>query len=62
VKYFGLYDPRSTYATRLSAGGGADEWVTQLLRQGDSKVFENYSQMKLAMKREALVKINRQAQ
>jgi hypothetical protein len=23
---------RSTYATRLSAGGVADEWVTQLLR------------------------------
>jgi hypothetical protein len=61
VKYFRLYDLRSTYATRLSAGGVADEWVTQLLRQGDSKVFKKYSQMKLAMKREALVKINRQA-
>ena len=32
-----LYDLRSTYATRLSAGGVADEWVTQLLRQGDSQ-------------------------
>ena len=38
---------RSTYATRLSAGGVADEWVTQLLRQGDAKVFKKYSQMKL---------------
>lgn len=46
---------------RLSAGGVADEWVTQLLRQGDAKVFKKYSQMKLMMKREALQKINRQA-
>jgi hypothetical protein len=49
------------YATRLSAGGVADEWVTQLLRQGDAKVFKKYSQMKLQMKREALTKLNRQA-
>jgi integrase len=61
VKYFRLYDLRSTYATRLSAGGVADEWVTQLLRQGDSKVFKRYSQMKLEMKREALLKLNRSA-
>jgi len=52
---------RSTYATRLSAGGVADEWVTQLLRQGDAKAFKKYSQMKLQMKREALIKMNRQA-
>jgi hypothetical protein len=38
------------YATRLSAGGVADEWVTQLLRQGNAKVFKKYSQMKLQMK------------
>lgn len=61
VPYFRIYDLRSTYATRLSAGGVADEWVTQLLRQGDAKVFKKYSQMKLQMKREALEKINRQA-
>lgn len=61
IQYFRLYDLRSTYATRLSAGGVADEWVTQLLRQGDAKVFKKYSQMKLQMKREALVKLNRQA-
>src|SRR5215469_13578047 len=35
VPYLRIYDLRSTYATRLSAGGVADEWVTQLLRQGD---------------------------
>jgi integrase len=61
VPYFRIYDLRSTYATRLSAGGLADEWVTQLLRQGDAKVFKKYSQMKLEMKREALQKMNRQA-
>jgi integrase len=31
VVYFRIYDLRSTYATRLSAGGVADELVTQLL-------------------------------
>ncbi|MGC1596186.1 MAG: tyrosine-type recombinase/integrase, partial [Candidatus Acidiferrales bacterium] len=61
VPYFRIYDLRSTYATRLSAGGVADEWVTQLLRQGDSQVFKRYSQMKLHMKSEALEKINRRA-
>src|SRR6185369_16043033 len=61
IPYFRLYDLRSTYATRLSAGGVADEWVTQLLRQTDAKVFKKYSQMKLQMKREALLKLNRQA-
>jgi hypothetical protein len=43
------------YATRLSARGAADEWVTQLLRQGDAKGF------KKQMKREALKKQNRKA-
>ena len=61
VPYFRIYDLRSTCATRLSAGGVAYEWVTQLLRQGDAKVFKKYSQMKLQMKREALEKMNRQA-
>jgi hypothetical protein len=61
IPYFRIYHLRSTYATRLSAGGVADEWVTQLLRQGDSQVFKKYSQMKLAMKREAMEKLNRLA-
>jgi integrase len=61
IQYFRIYDLRSTYATRLSAGGVADEWVTQLLRQGDAQVFKKYSQMKLQMKREALQKLNRYA-
>ena len=52
---------RSTFATRLSAGGLADEWVTQMLRQTDAQVFKRYSQMKLQMKREALQKLNRKA-
>ena len=54
IPYFRIYDLRSTYATRLSAGGVADEWVIQLLRQTDAKVFKKYSQMKLQIKREAL--------
>ena len=32
-----------------------------MLPQGDAKVFKKYSRMKLQMKREALEKINRQA-
>jgi len=32
IPYFRIYDLRSTYPTRLSAGGVADEWVTQMLR------------------------------
>jgi hypothetical protein len=35
--------------------------VTQLLRQGDAKVFKKDSQMKPQMKREALEKLNRNA-
>src|SRR5581483_10432645 len=61
VPSFRIYDLRSTYATRLSAGGVADEWVTQLLREGDAKVFKKCSQRKLQMKREALQKLNRKA-
>ncbi len=61
VAYFRIYDLRSTYATRLSTGGVADEWVTQMLRQGDAQVFKKYSQMKLQMKREALEKLKRRA-
>ena len=61
MPYFRIYDLRSTYATRLSAGCVADKWVTQLLRQEDAKVFKKYSQMKLQMKRKALQKLNRKA-
>jgi len=34
VPYFRIYDLRSTYATRLTAGGVADEFVTQFLGKG----------------------------
>jgi integrase len=61
VPYFRIYDLRSTYAARLSAGGVADEWLTQMLRQGEAQVFKKYSQMKLQRKREALEKLNRRA-
>jgi integrase len=53
VPYFRI----STYTTRLSAGAVADEWMTQLLRQGDAKVFKKY----LQMKRDARQKLNRAA-
>jgi len=45
-----IYDLRSTFATRLSAGGVSDEWVTQLLRQGDAK-----AQLELTMRNRRLV-------
>ena len=44
-----------------SAGGVADEWVTQMLREGDAQAFKKYSQVKLQMTREALEKLNRHA-
>ncbi len=57
MPYFCIYGLRSMSATRQVA----DERVTQILRQGDAKVFKKYSQMKLQMKREGLEKINRHA-
>jgi integrase len=61
VAHFSLYELRHTFATRLSAGGVSDHFVTQMLRQGDSDVFKRYSQAKLAMMREALAKLDRSA-
>jgi integrase len=61
VPYFALYELRHTFATRLSAGGVADHMVTQMLRQSDAEVFKLYSQAKLGMMREALAKLDRQA-
>src|SRR5262249_46093132 len=52
VPYFSLYELRHTFATRLSAGGVSDHFVTQMLRQGDADVFKRYSQAKLTMMRE----------
>ena len=60
VPHFPLYELRHTFATRLSAGGVADHFVTQMLRQGDSAVFKRYSRAKLNMMREALAKLDRQ--
>ncbi|HXJ40765.1 MAG TPA: tyrosine-type recombinase/integrase [Bryobacteraceae bacterium] len=61
VRYFAPYELRHTFATRLSAGGVADHMVTQMLRQGDAEVFKLYSQAKLGMMREALTRMDRQA-
>jgi integrase len=61
VPYFPLYHLRHTFASRLSAGGVSDHFVTLMLRQGDAQVFKRYSQAKLNMMREALSKLDRQA-
>jgi integrase len=61
VPYFSLYELRHTFATRLSAGGVADHFVTLMLRQGDAGVFKRYSQAKLNMMREALSRLDRSA-
>jgi integrase len=61
VLYFSLYELRHTFATRLSSGGVADHFVTQMLRQGDAGVFKRYSQAKLNMMREALARLDRKA-
>ena len=47
-----IADLRWKYATRLSAGGVADKWATQLLRQSDAKVFKKSSdQRQMAISR-----------
>jgi len=61
LRYFSLYELRHTFATRLSAGGVADHFVAQALRQDDSAVFKRYSQAKLEMLREALGRLDRRA-
>jgi hypothetical protein len=40
VPHFRIHDLRSNYAARSSAGGVADESVTQLMRQGGAKAFK----------------------
>jgi len=61
VPYFAPYELRHTFATRLSAGGVADHFVSQMLRQGDAGVFKRYSQAKLNMMRESLARLDRKA-
>ncbi len=61
IPHFTRYKLRHTFATRLSAGGVADHMVTQMLRQTDAEVFKLYSQAKLGIMREALAKLDRDA-
>ncbi len=61
VPYFPLYHLRHTFASRLSAGGVSDHFVTLMLRQGDAQVFKRYSQAKLNTMREALARLDRHA-
>ena len=61
VPHFPIYELRHTFATRLSAGGVADHFVTQILRQADLAVFKRHSPAKLNMMREALARLDRKA-
>jgi integrase len=61
IPYFPLYHLRHTFASRLSAGGVSDHFVTLMLRQGDAEAFKRYSQAKLNMMREALARLDRRA-
>ena len=61
IPHFSIYELRHTFATRLSSGGVADHFVVQMLRQGDSHSFKRYSQAKLGMMREALDRMDRNA-
>jgi hypothetical protein len=57
VRHFSIYGLRHTFAARLSAGGVSGSLVAQMLRQGDAQVFKRYSQAKLAMTREARLRL-----
>ncbi len=61
VPYFRLYDLRSTYATRLSAGASRTSGSLNCFVRATRRSSKKYSQMKLRMQREALEKMNRQA-
>jgi hypothetical protein len=61
VPYFTRCELRHTVATRLSAGSVAGHMITQMPRQGDADAFKLCSQAKLVMMREALAKLDRQA-
>src|ERR1022692_2799161 len=49
------------YTSGVAASLKKKERVTQLLRQSDAQVFKKYSQMTLAINREAWAKMNRHA-
>jgi len=49
------------HSRRGSARGESEHFVTLMLRQGDAEVFKRYSQAKLAMMREALGNLDRNA-
>lgn len=61
VRHFPIYEMRHTFATRLNAGGVADHFVTLMPRQGDPAVLKRHGKAKLNMMREALQRLDRQA-
>jgi hypothetical protein len=52
---------RSLFSPKLYSRECRPRSVTKMLRQGESRVFKKYSQMKLQLRREVLEKLNRQA-
>jgi integrase len=61
VPYFPIYDLRSTFATRLSAGGVSESFVMDLLGHSDPSAMKRYSFARIEHMREALGKLNRDA-
>ena len=49
------------FTERTTGQARSVHFVTLMLRQGDAQVFKRYSQAKLNMMREALFKLDRQA-
>lgn len=60
VSYFPIYDLRSTFATRLSAGGVMESFVMDLLGQKDPSAMKRYSFARMEQLRDAVGKLDRQ--
>lgn len=59
VLYFQIYDLRSTFATRLSAGGVPESFVMDLLGHTDPSAMKRYSFARMGQLQEAIGRLNR---
>ncbi len=59
VLYFQIYDLRSTFATRLSAGGVPESFVMDLLGHSDPSAMKRYSFARMGQLQEAVGRLNR---
>ncbi len=59
VPYFPIYDLRSTFATRLSAGGVPESFVMDLLGHSDPSAMKRYSFARMGQLQEAISRLNR---